>query len=154
MQLDDSNFADDQAFLFHTHKQMQVKKNSMASTSASVGLNIHNRNINIIKYNTENTNTITLDGETLEQVGVTRTWLISIIDRRGGSDSDVKARIDNTRTTLLQLTNIRIQNTCQPISKAESSKRTSKQFCCIELKPRNYYNHHQNNAGIHKQFST
>ncbi|VDO92464.1 unnamed protein product [Schistosoma margrebowiei] len=41
MQLDDLDFADDLAILFHTHEQIQVKPTSVAETSASAGLNIH-----------------------------------------------------------------------------------------------------------------
>ncbi|VDP19760.1 unnamed protein product [Schistosoma margrebowiei] len=60
---------------------------------------------NILKYNTKNTNPITLDGETLEDVE-SFTYLGSIIDEQGGSDADVKARIGKARTEFLQLKNI------------------------------------------------
>ncbi|VDP57743.1 unnamed protein product [Schistosoma curassoni] len=57
------------------------------------------------KYNTENINPITLDGETLEEVK-TLTYLNSIIHEQGESDTDVKARIGKARTAFLQLSNI------------------------------------------------
>ncbi|VDO92894.1 unnamed protein product, partial [Schistosoma margrebowiei] len=50
-------------------------------------------------------NPITVDGETLEGVE-SFTYLGSIIDEHGGSDTDVKARIGNARTAFLQLKNI------------------------------------------------
>ncbi|CAH8643390.1 unnamed protein product [Schistosoma margrebowiei] len=53
----------------------------------------------------ENTNPITFDGETLEDVE-SFTYLGSIIDEQGGSDADVKARIGKARTAFLQLQNI------------------------------------------------
>ncbi|VDP74873.1 unnamed protein product [Schistosoma curassoni] len=95
-QLDDLNFTDDQALLSHTHEQMPIKIASVAAVSASVGLNIHKGKIKVLKHNTENSNPITLDGETLECVE-SFTYLGSIIDEQGGSDADVKARIGKAR---------------------------------------------------------
>ncbi|VDP51290.1 unnamed protein product [Schistosoma mattheei] len=51
------------------------------------------------------TNTITLDGETLNDVE-SSTYLGIIINERGGSDADVKARDSKARTAFLQLRNI------------------------------------------------
>ncbi|VDO73165.1 unnamed protein product [Schistosoma margrebowiei] len=59
----------------------------------------------VLKYNTENSNPITIDGKTLEDVE-SFTYLGSIIDEQGGSDAHVKTRIGKTRTTFPQLKNI------------------------------------------------
>ncbi|VDP05034.1 unnamed protein product [Schistosoma margrebowiei] len=67
-QLDHLNFADDLALLSHSHEQMQLKTASVAAVSASVGLSIHKGKTNVLKYNMENSNLITFDGETLEDV--------------------------------------------------------------------------------------
>ncbi|VDP62650.1 unnamed protein product [Schistosoma curassoni] len=91
-QLDDLDFADDLALLSHTHEQMQIKTASVAAVSASVGLNIHKGKTKVLKYNTENSNPITLDDETLKDVE-SFTYLGTIIDEQGGSDADVEARI-------------------------------------------------------------
>ncbi|VDO76306.1 unnamed protein product [Schistosoma margrebowiei] len=61
MQLEDLDLTDDQA------QQMQVKTISVAATPIA-GLNIHKRKTKILKYNTENTDSITFSGETLGQV--------------------------------------------------------------------------------------
>ncbi|VDO53119.1 unnamed protein product [Schistosoma margrebowiei] len=66
---------------------------------------MHNGKSKILKYNTENSDPITLDGESLEDVE-SFTYLGSIIDEQGGSDADVKARINKARAALLQLKNI------------------------------------------------
>ncbi|VDO52808.1 unnamed protein product [Schistosoma margrebowiei] len=92
-QLDDLDFADDLALLSHTHRQIQIKTASVAAVSASLGLNIHKRKTKVLKYNTENSNPVTVDGETLEDVE-SFTYLGSIIDEEGGSDADIKVRID------------------------------------------------------------
>ncbi|VDO90815.1 unnamed protein product [Schistosoma margrebowiei] len=67
-QLDDLDFADDLALLSHTHKQMQTKTASVVAVSASVGLSIHKGKTKVLKFKAENSNPITLDGETLEDV--------------------------------------------------------------------------------------
>ena len=69
-----------------------MKTTSVATACASVGLNIHKGRSKILKYNTENTNTITFDGEALEEVE-SFTYLLNIINERGGSDVYVKVRI-------------------------------------------------------------
>ncbi|VDO51827.1 unnamed protein product [Schistosoma margrebowiei] len=104
-QLDDLDFADDLALLSHTHEQMQTKTASVAAVSASVGLNIHKGKTKVLEFKTENSNPITLDGETLEDVE-SFTYLGSIIDEQEGSDADVKAGISKARTAFLQLKNI------------------------------------------------
>ncbi|CAH8650448.1 unnamed protein product [Schistosoma curassoni] len=104
-QLDDLDFADDLALLSRTHEQMQMKTASVAAVSASVGLSIHKGKTKVLKFKAENSNPITLDGETLEDVE-SFTYLGSIIDEQGGSDADVKARIGKARAAFLQLKNI------------------------------------------------
>ncbi|VDP81502.1 unnamed protein product, partial [Schistosoma curassoni] len=66
IQLDDLDFADDLALLSQTQQQMQEKTNSVASTSAAVGLNIQKGKSKILRYNTACTNPVTIDGEDLE----------------------------------------------------------------------------------------
>ncbi|VDO60113.1 unnamed protein product [Schistosoma margrebowiei] len=82
-QLDDLDYTDNLPLLSHTHEQMQMTTTSVASISASVDLNIHKGKSNILKDKTENTNPITLDGETLEDVE-SFTYLGSIIIEHGG----------------------------------------------------------------------
>ncbi|VDP31961.1 unnamed protein product [Schistosoma mattheei] len=91
-QLDDLDFADDLALLSHTHEQMQIKTTHVAAVSASGGLNIQKGKTKVLKYNTENSNPITLDVETLEDVE-SFTYLRSIIDEQGGSDAYINMRI-------------------------------------------------------------
>ncbi|VDO72332.1 unnamed protein product [Schistosoma curassoni] len=105
MQLDELDFADDLALLLHTQQQMQEKTTNVAAASAAVGLNIHKGKSKILRYNTTCANPITIDGEDLEDVK-NFTYLGSIIDEQGGSDSDVKARIGKARAAYLQLENI------------------------------------------------
>ncbi|VDP17938.1 unnamed protein product [Schistosoma margrebowiei] len=67
-QLDDLDLSDDLALLSHTQEQMQIKTASVAAVSTSVGLNTHKGKTKVFKNNRENTNSITLDEETLGDV--------------------------------------------------------------------------------------
>ncbi|VDP46970.1 unnamed protein product [Schistosoma curassoni] len=104
-QLDDLDFSDDLALLSHTHEQMQTKTASVAAVSASVNLNIHKGKTKVLKFKAENSNPITLDGETLQDVE-SFTYLGSIVDEQGGPDADVRAKIGKARVAFLQLKNI------------------------------------------------
>ncbi|VDO43641.1 unnamed protein product [Schistosoma margrebowiei] len=83
---------------------MQEKTTSVAASTA-VGLNVHKGKSMILQYNTTCTNSVTNDGEDLEDVK-TFTYLGSIIDEDGGCDADVKPRIGKARATYLQLRNV------------------------------------------------
>ncbi|VDP33562.1 unnamed protein product [Schistosoma curassoni] len=79
---------------------MQMKTASVAAVSASVGLSIQKAKTKVLKFKAENSNPITL--EDVESF----TYLGSIIDEQGDSDTDVRARIGKARTAFLQLKNI------------------------------------------------
>ncbi|VDO79797.1 unnamed protein product [Schistosoma margrebowiei] len=64
-----------------------IKKTSVAAVSALVGFHIHKEKNKILKYITENTNSITLHNETLEEIE-RFTYLGRIIDEQGGFDVD------------------------------------------------------------------
>ncbi|CAH8654734.1 unnamed protein product [Schistosoma guineensis] len=82
------------------------------------------------RYNTTWNNRITLDGEDLKGLK-TFTYVVSVIDEHGGSHADVKVLIGKPRTAYLQLKNI--WNSKQL---SGFSIQMSKQFYCIERKPR------------------
>ncbi|VDP31862.1 unnamed protein product [Schistosoma curassoni] len=139
-QLDDLDFADDLALLSRTNEQMRIKTASVAAVSASVGLNIHKGKTKVLKYNTENTNPITLDGEALEDVESFTDLVIScIIDEQGGSDADVKEGIGKARTGFLQLNkqHMQLKENClfiQYQSHNLQCEHQYSQFYCMELK--------------------
>ncbi|VDP27165.1 unnamed protein product [Schistosoma margrebowiei] len=113
-QIDYLDFADDLALLSHTHEQMQIKTASIAAVSASVGLNIHKKKTKVLKFKAENSNPITLDGETLEDVE-SFTYLGNFIDEQGGSDTDTAlpygAETWRTTTTTIKKAQVFI-NSC------------------------------------------
>ncbi|VDO79854.1 unnamed protein product [Schistosoma margrebowiei] len=113
-QLDDLEFTDDLALLSYTHEQMQIKTASVAAVSVSVSLSIHKGKTKVLKFKAENSNPITLDGETLENVE-SFTYLESIIDEQEGLDADVKARIGKASVAFPQLKSIWNNNNERPM---------------------------------------
>ena len=104
-QLDDLDFADDLALLSHSRQQMQAKTTQLAGTSLQTGLKIHEGKTKILKVNATNETPIVLHGRNLEEVEAF-TYLGSIIDTKGGTDADVKARIGKARGAYMQMRNI------------------------------------------------
>lgn len=104
-QLDDLDFADDLALLSHTHQQMQDKTTRLADISSQVGLTIHKHKTKIMRLNTTREEPVLLAGTPLEEVE-SFTYLGSIIDKKGGTDADVRARIGKARAVFLQLKNV------------------------------------------------
>ena len=104
-QLDDLDFADDLALLSHSHQQMQAKTTQIAATSLQTGLKIHEGKTKILKVNARSENPIVLHGKDLVEVEAF-TYLGSIIDTKGGTDADVRARIGKARGVYMQMRNI------------------------------------------------
>ena len=103
-QLEDLDFADDIALLSHNHEQIQEKTTRLGTSSSQVGLKIHPEKTKLIKVNTLNIAPVSLDGKDLEEVEEF-TYLGSKIDRLGGTDADVKARIGKARMIFSSLKN-------------------------------------------------
>ncbi|XP_078357393.1 uncharacterized protein LOC144642296 [Oculina patagonica] len=104
-QLEDLDFADDLALLSHNHDQMQGKTTGLAATSERAGLKINRGKSKVMRINTINENPITVEGEQLEEVD-SFTYLGSVIDKGGGTDVDVGARIGKARAAFNMLKNI------------------------------------------------
>ncbi len=104
-QLDDLDFADDLALLSHTRQQMQDKTTRLADISSQVGLAIHKQKTKIMRLNATREEPVLLAGTPLEEVE-SFTYLGSIIDKKGGTDADVRVRIGKARAAFLQLKNV------------------------------------------------
>ena len=104
-QLDDLDFADDLALLSHRHTQMQEKTTTLDDSSIPTGLNIHRGKTKIMRSNTTNADPIFLRNQPLEDVQ-TFVYLGSVIDQLGGSEEDIKARIQKARAMFIMLRSI------------------------------------------------
>ena len=84
---------------------MQEKTSTIVETSARLGLNIHRGKSKILKVNAANTTPIRLEGEALEKVE-SFTYLGSITDKQGGTDTDIRTHIGKARVAFHQLKNV------------------------------------------------
>ena len=101
-ELEDLDFADDVVSTLHTHHQMQKKINKISAISTQTGLRINKRKTKVPRTDTQQ---IKLDEESLEDV-TNCTYRGSIVDMKGGTDEDVKARNQKAMTAFKQLSNI------------------------------------------------
>ena len=101
-QLDDLDFADDIALISHSQEQMQAKTDHLHKISERVGLKIHPGKSKVLKIGNVSANEVTLGTTPLEEVEEF-TYLGSIIDKKGGTEADIKARIGKARTAFTQL---------------------------------------------------
>ena len=84
---------------------MQRKTNELNKISQKVGLRIHAGKTKVLKTEDTINGPITLENTPLEYVE-SFTYLGSIIDRQGGTDADVVARIAKARTALVQFNKV------------------------------------------------
>ena len=105
-QLEDLDFADDLALLSHNLKQMQTKTTKLAETSTRLGLNIHPQKTKVLKINTSNKKFVKINEIELKEAETFTYYLGSVINQKGGTDEDVKARIGKARTAFILLKNI------------------------------------------------
>ena len=101
-QLDDLDFADDIALLSHSHQQMQEKLTQVERRAVETGLCINTKKTKVLKSNTKTRADLTVNGQNLEEVG-SFTYLGSEVDNLGGSDKDVKIRIEKARTAFIMM---------------------------------------------------
>lgn len=104
-QLDDLDFADDLALLSHKLSQMQEKTTCLAQVSTQIGLNIHLGKTKVLRINAANDEAVMLGEKALEEVN-SFTYLGSIVNKQGGSDEDIRARIGKARAVYISMKNI------------------------------------------------
>ena len=94
-QLDDLDFADDIALISST-QQMQEKTSLLAETSIKLGLRPNESKTKVMKINAKRKQPIKIKDTNLEEVEEF-TYLGSIVNIEGGTDADVKNRINKAR---------------------------------------------------------
>ena len=104
-QLDDLDYADDVALLSHTQSQMQRKTNELNSTANRLGLSVNAEKTKVLKVKSDAETPINLNGSPLEEVD-SFVYLGSIIDRKGGTEADIKRRIAQARFSFQQLSKV------------------------------------------------
>ena len=87
----------------HTAINICREKTELLNTvSTQLGLNINRSKTKIMKSNTKNNKSITLEGEPLEETN-SFTYLGSTINKHGATEEDTKARIQKARVAFIML---------------------------------------------------
>ncbi|KAJ8346707.1 hypothetical protein SKAU_G00281080 [Synaphobranchus kaupii] len=90
--LEDLDFADNLALMSHTLPDMQKKVDKLTVTSSKSGLNINRKKTEAIRVNNRSEESVKLNGEQIADVEEF-TYLGSMVNKEGGSDRDITARI-------------------------------------------------------------
>jgi len=121
-QLEDLDFADDISLLSHKHQDAQEKLSRVADEARKTGLQINTGKTEVMRLNNKQQDPVQLHQESIKEVNKF-TYLGSVVSKDGGTDEDIKSRINKARhafntlrpiwkTTALSLRNkIRIFNT-------------------------------------------
>ena len=95
--MDDLDSMDDLVLLSHNHQQMQAKTSDLHHTSVQIGLTINKQKTKFPRINAGTDEPVTIKGAELGEVE-SFTYLGSVMDKSGGTDADVKARIGKARS--------------------------------------------------------
>ena len=93
-------------WLFLTQPEANRRKASLIeTTTATLGLNVNKGKTKIMKINSKNSSPVTVQREVLDEVQ-SFTYLGSIVDTNGETDSDVRARTGKARAAFTVLNQI------------------------------------------------
>ena len=111
-QLEDQDFADDISLLAHRHKEAQTKLHHVADEAEKVGLqiNINKTEVMRVNYNRQEAIHVQLQGKEIKESD-SFTYLGSVVSKDGGTEEDIRNRINKARHAF---------NTLRPIWRATS----------------------------------
>ena len=95
-QLEDLDFADDISLLSHRHQDAPEKLSRLAEEAEKTGLNINIKKTVVMRINNKKQDPITLHDEDLNEVEKF-VYLGSVVNTDGGTDEDIKSRINKAR---------------------------------------------------------
>ena len=95
-QLEDLDFADDVTLLSHRKKDAQEKLSRMAEEAKKTGLNINIGKTEVMRINNRQQDPIQLQQENIKEVDKF-VYLGSVVSKNGGTDEDIKSRINKAR---------------------------------------------------------
>ena len=121
---------------------MQEQTELLNTVSTQLGLNVNRNKTRIKKANTKNNNTFTLNGEPLEETD-SFTYLGSTINKNGGTEEDVKARIQKARVAFIILRTIWRANKSKLTPNWEYSIQMSRQFYSMDWRLGKVHGRHQ-----------
>ena len=86
--LEDLDYADDLAFVSHSHRDMQEKTNCLKLFASQAGLRVNSTKPEVVALNVNNPTPIKLGDEVLRYVD-RFTYLGSVFTKGGGADEDI-----------------------------------------------------------------
>ena len=95
-QLEDLDFADDVTLLSHRKKDAQEKLSRMAEEAKKTGLNINIGKTEVMRINNRQQDPIQLQQDNIKEVDKF-VYLGSVVSKNGGTDEDIKSRINKAR---------------------------------------------------------
>ncbi|RUS89829.1 hypothetical protein EGW08_002441 [Elysia chlorotica] len=104
-QLEDIDFADDISLLSHKLDDAQKKLCRVAEEAEKTGLQINISKTEVMRVNSKQQNPIRLHEEDIKEANKF-TYLGSIVNKDGGSDEDIKCRINKARQAFITLRQI------------------------------------------------
>ncbi|RUS88821.1 hypothetical protein EGW08_003451 [Elysia chlorotica] len=104
-QLEDLDFADDISLLSHKLDDAQKKLCRVAEEAEKTGLQINISKTEVMRVNSKQQNPIRLHEEDIKEANKF-TYLGSIVNKDGGSDEDIKCRINKARQAFITLRQI------------------------------------------------
>uniref|UniRef100_K7EYP8 Reverse transcriptase domain-containing protein n=1 Tax=Pelodiscus sinensis TaxID=13735 RepID=K7EYP8_PELSI len=103
--LEDLDFADDLALLFHTHQHMQEKTQCLCTFGHQVGLRVSQKKTEIMTLSIDSPASIKIYDADLPSTD-SFTYLGSIIRYDGGTKNDIQSRLSKARNVLRSMNNV------------------------------------------------
>jgi hypothetical protein len=100
--LEDLDFADDISLIANAYKQMQEKTNALERNAEKLGLKVNVSKTKVMRVNEKQDSAVTLNSVALEEVNHF-TYLGSVVSKTGGTEEDIKSRINKARHAFVTL---------------------------------------------------
>ena len=95
-QLEDLDFVDDVSLLAHRHEDPQIQLEPVADEAEKVGLQIKINKTEVMRVNNNRQEAIQLQGKEIKKAD-SFTYLGSVVSKDGGTDEDIRNRVNDAR---------------------------------------------------------
>ena len=103
--LEDIDFADDLALLSSTKTHIQKKVDRLNKHSKVIGMKTSIKKTKLMRYNAKDQTPVSIDGKDVEDVD-SFTYLDAIVNKTGGAEQDITARVGKARSSFNKLTKV------------------------------------------------
>ena len=102
---EDIDFADDLALLSSTKTHIQKKVDRLNKHSKAIEMKTSIKKTKLMRYNAKDQTPLSIDGKDVEDVD-SLTYLGSIVNKTGGAEQDITARVGKARSSFNKLTKV------------------------------------------------